>query len=267
MLSAHERHLDRIPLRPAGQAGGLEGDHGSQAAGDGRIPPELEAALRLSGLILRGGFSFAPGEAAPPGPSGAPARSVLLVGNAGATYWRHFQAWRATQPRDLADPLDSWSRDVIGAVAAELGARAISPSDRPFLPFQQWAMRAEGLKPSPLGILMHPEYGLWHAYRGALLFEVELRIPAPAAPMHLCSACAEKPCLKACPVAAYSEVGFDHAGCRTHVRGAVGSASCGAGGCLDRKACPHGAAYSYPADVQAFHMASFAPAAPVAGQS
>ncbi len=31
-------------------------------------------------------------------------------------------------------------------------------------------MAAEGLKPSPLGLLMHPEYGLWHGYRGAILF-------------------------------------------------------------------------------------------------
>ena len=37
-------------------------------------------------------------------------------------------------------------------------------------------MRAEGLKPSPIGILMHPQFGLWHAYRGALLFDVEIEL-------------------------------------------------------------------------------------------
>ena len=29
-------------------------------------------------------------------------------------------------------------------------------------------MRAEGLKPSPLGVLVHPDFGLWHGYRGAI---------------------------------------------------------------------------------------------------
>ena len=69
-------------------------------------------------------------------------------------------------------------------------------------------MRAEGLKPSPLGILMHPEYGLWHAYRGALLFDVEISIQVPHEPIHLCDLCIGKPCLKSCPVDAYSDAGF-----------------------------------------------------------
>ncbi|TIT26469.1 MAG: hypothetical protein E5W86_12310, partial [Mesorhizobium sp.] len=157
----------------------------------------------------------------------------------------------------FANALDTWARAVIGSVAEEFGARAVSPSDRPYLPFQQWAMRAEGLRPSPLGILMHPRYGLWHAYRGALLFEQAIAIPKPDAALHLCDACVEKPCLKSCPVDAYAADGFTHQACLAHVRGADG-ASCRSGGCLDRNACPYGSDSRYPADVQAFHMASFA---------
>src|SRR5690606_15239242 len=119
------------------------------------------------------------GKKPPPGPSGAPARAVLLVGQAGDAPWPHFMDWQRAQPAGLANPLDAWSRMVIADVAGRFGARAVSPSDRPFLPFQQWAMRAEGLRPSPLGILVHPEYGLWHAYRGALLFDVEIPIQSP----------------------------------------------------------------------------------------
>lgn len=212
-------------------------------------------ALGAHGLVLRGGFGFN-AEDAPAGPSGRPARSVLLVGNAGAAYWPHFQRWRHRQPAELADPLDTWCREIIGDVAAEFGARAVSPSDKPYLPFQQWAKRAEGLKPSPLGILMHPEYGLWHAYRGALLFDAEILVQAPAKKIHLCDLCAGKPCLKACPVDAYSGAAFDYAGCLAHVRGPAGGI-CRSAGCLDRGACPYGGAYRYPADIQAFHMAAF----------
>jgi epoxyqueuosine reductase QueG len=117
-------------------------------------------------------------------------------------------------------------------------------------------MRAERLKPSPLGILMHPEYGLWHAYRGALLFDVEISIQAPAEQIHLCDLCVGKPCLKSCPVDAYSERGFAYKSCLGHVRSAAGKA-CRDEGCLDRNACPYGTAYRYPAEVQAFHMAAF----------
>lgn len=218
---------------------------------------EIAAALSANGLILRGGFNFAAGETPSSGSSGAPAKSVLLVGQAGAAPWPHFLHWRERQPQTIANPLDTWSRQVIGAVAEKFGARAVSPSDRPYLPFQQWAMRAEGLKPSPLGILMHPQYGLWHAYRGALLFEDEIALPEPREVIHLCDACVAKPCLKSCPVDAYSLDGFTYQACLAHVRGANGE-PCRTGGCLDRNACPYGADYRYPAEVQAFHMVAFA---------
>ncbi|SJM35628.1 hypothetical protein [Mesorhizobium delmotii] len=217
----------------------------------------IAAALSAHGLVLRGSFNFATSDPPPPGASGAAAKSALLVGQAGAAPWPHFLRWKESRSRTIANPLDTWSREVIGAVAETFGARAASPSDRPYLPFQQWAMRAEGLRPSPLGILMHPQYGLWHAYRGALLFEDEIELPEPRDVIHLCDACVDKPCLKSCPVDAYSADGFAHKTCLAHVRGQNG-APCRTGGCLDRNACPYGAAYRYPPQVQAFHMAAFA---------
>ncbi|RWK43671.1 MAG: hypothetical protein EOR45_39035, partial [Mesorhizobium sp.] len=78
-------------------------------------------------LILRGGFNFAGGEETPSGLSGAAARSVLLVGQAGAAPWPHFLRWRQGQSQTIADPLDTWSREMIGAVAKTFGARAVSP--------------------------------------------------------------------------------------------------------------------------------------------
>ena len=214
------------------------------------------AALAVHGLIPRGGFAFKAGGAAPDGPSGKPARFVLLVGHGGGTIWPYFMAWREEQRGDLENPLDAWSREVIGAVAAEVGARAVFPSDRPYLPFQQWAMRAEGLKPSPLGILMHSRFGLWHAYRGALLFEAEIALPQPETAIHPCVACGGKPCLNACPVGAFFPGGFDAAVCRKHLDSPDG-ATCLHGGCLARAACPVGAEHRYGAEQTAFHMAAF----------
>lgn len=201
--------------------------------------------LSLSGLILRGGFNFASED--------APAKAVLLVGHGGADYWPHFQEWRA-QNDGVADPLDAWSRHVINGVANEVGAKAVYPSERPYLPFQQWAMRAEGLKPSPLGILMHPEFGLWHAYRGALLFDRPLPLDDAHEARHLCDTCEDKPCLAACPVGAFSKDGYDVGACRVHVLGE--GPTCREQGCIARNACPHDG-FRYRAEVQALHMEAF----------
>jgi ferredoxin len=198
------------------------------------------------GLIIRGGFNFASEEP-------VSARSILLVGHGGAGYWPHFQAWRA-QNDGVGDPLDTWSRQVIDEVANAVDARAVYPSDRPYMPFQQWAMRAEGLRPSPLGILIHPEFGLWHAYRGALLFDRALVLGEAPTTRHLCDDCPDKPCLTACPVGAFSAGGYDVRACRLHVRGE--GERCHEAGCLARNACPHDT-HRYPAEVQTFHMDAF----------
>lgn len=218
---------------------------------------EIASALAAHGLILRGGLNFTPDDAPPPGPSGGPAKSVLLVGNAGAAYWAHFSRWRAGQPESLANPLDTWSRCVLDAIAGPAGARALMPNDKPFAPFQQWAMRTEALRPSPLGLLMHPRYGLWHAFRGALLFDVAIPIQQPHTVNYICDACAGKPCLNACPVNAYTSSGFAYQRCLAHVRGPDGE-PCRKSGCLARNACPVGVAHRYPAPVQAFHQRAFA---------
>lgn len=112
----------------------------------------LHEALRIHGLIHRGIASHE-------------GQSVLLIGHAGSSIWPHFTAWLARQNPPPENPLDKWSKQIITAAAIEIGGQAVFPSDNPYLPFQQWAMEAEGLRPSPLGILSHPVYGLWHAYR------------------------------------------------------------------------------------------------------
>lgn len=215
---------------------------------------EIDARLAEHGLIRRGGVDLAADDQPP---AGTQARAVVLVGNAGSAYWKSFSRWRAGQASDLADPLDTWSRCVLDAIAADMGARVLMPNDRPYAPFQRWAMRAEGLRPSPLGILMHPAYGLWHAYRGALLFDHPLAIRNTGEAPHACDSCLEKPCIAACPVAAFDGAGFAYERCLDHVRGPDG-ARCRDRGCMARNACPVGVQWRYGQDTQAFHQRAFA---------
>lgn len=215
----------------------------------------IGASLATHGLSLRGGFDFEAGEAAPPC-GGRAARSVLLVGNVGGAFWPRFSAWRERQGADLPDPLDAWSRSVIDPLAARFGGVAAYPFDRPHLPFQSWAVRAEGLRASPLGILMHPEFGLWHAYRGALLFPHPLDLPGSRQGDHPCDRCAEKPCMTACPVDAHTGGIFAYEACLAWAGGEHGE-PCRMSGCLDRNACPVAAEHRYPAAMQSFLMSAF----------
>lgn len=225
----------------------------------------LDAALAGHGLCLRG-WVF-PGSTQVSMPSGGgDAAAICLVGHCGGGFWPVFEAWLEKHP-GIVEPLDSWSKSVITPLAEAAGGEAVFPSDRPWQPFQQWAMAAEGLKPSPLGMLIHPDYGLWHGYRGAILFaadvfaELDLSgAQAPnleAAPIHPCDMCLGRPCLSLCPVGAFSEQGFDVAACRGHLETGAGQEGCMAGGCLARDACPVGQDFRYSPEQIRFHMMAF----------
>ena len=166
--------------------------------------PSIETilfAVRRTGLVPRGALRLEPGER-----NGALAgvRTIVLAGMAGRDGWSAFAA--SPEAHDGVDhPLDRWSRRVIGRLARELGAQALFPfGGPPYLPFQQWARRAEPVHPSPIGLLIHPRYGLWHSYRGALGFPEALDVPEPAAVPNPCESCSGRWCLKACPVGAFS---------------------------------------------------------------
>lgn len=214
----------------------------------------LADAVATHGLMLRGGFHPDAADGVPPLDDGRAAGTVLLVGNAGPAMWR---AFAETRDRTSPHPLDRWTRRVMTEVATAHGATALFPFDGPpYLPFQRWAMRAEPVAPSPLGMLIHPDYGLWHAYRGVLSFAERLVLPPLDRRPSPCVSCADRPCLKTCPVDAFTAAGYDVAACRGHIAGPAG-ADCMAEGCRARRACPIGAAYRYGPDHAAFHMRAF----------
>lgn len=212
---------------------------------------KIETALRPNGLFARGVVVFGEGEG-PRMENGRTARSVVLVGNAGGSLWEPFDRWR--QGREtVAHPLDTWSKQVINDIAGGLGSAAYFPSDPPYQPFQRWATMAEGIKASPLGILIHPVFGLWHGYRGAMGFADELAASVTVGD-HPCDSCGAKPCLSSCPVDAIHRDGFDVCACRSHLAGPAGQAGCMTKGCLARDACPVGRDYRYPEGQIRFHM-------------
>jgi hypothetical protein len=210
-------------------------------------------AIEQRGLAAHGAFALDDGER-----KGALAdvATIALVGLAGRRGWAAFSASPEAQD-GAADPLDRWSRRVVDALAAGLGARTLYPFDGPpHWPFQRWARRAEAMHVSPLGLLIHPVDGLWRGYRGALAFAERLAVPPTRSAASPCATCVARPCLSACPVGAFTSDGYDVAACAAHLSRPAGRA-CMEGGCLARRACPVGADEAHERAQAAFHMRAF----------
>lgn len=216
---------------------------------------QVEVKLQSVGLISRGGFHPLAEDQVPAMAGGLPVGTVILAGNAGSEMWYAFQRARAKSGRQLT--LDAWTENVLSAVAQVLGAEVLFPfGGPPFLPFQRWAQRAEAVFPSPIGPLIHTQYGLWHAYRGALLFDQQLDLPVREAATSPCETCSDRPCLSTCPVGALTQNSYDVSACRGHLL-EVANNPCLAGHCLARHACPVGRDFRYSAEQAHFHMHAF----------
>jgi hypothetical protein len=211
------------------------------------------SAIEGAGLAARGAFLTDEAER-----TGAleDVRTIALVGVAGRRGWEAFAA--SPEAADRRDhPLDRFSRRVIDRLADAFGAIPLFPfGGPPHWPFQRWAQRAEPVHPSPVGVLIHPRYGLWHSYRGALGLREALALPPLDPAPSPCESCRAKPCLDACPVGAFTGAGYDVPACAAHLRDAAG-ADCMENGCLARRACPVGADFAQGPEQASFTMRAF----------
>lgn len=208
---------------------------------------DIDRAVRRTGMFCRGGFHPAPGDDL----DGT--ATVILVGNAGPAFWQS----AAPNLPETRHPLDDWTRAILTPIAEECGAQIAFPFDGPpYHPFQQWAQRSEPVFPAPIGPLIHPEFGLWHAYRAAFLLSARIELPARGGAASPCDSCADRPCLATCPVGAFGAAGYDVPKCVDHIERPEG-ADCLELGCRARRACPVGADFLYPPGQARHHMAAF----------
>lgn len=218
--------------------------------------------LEVSGLVCFGGLEITIDVCANDQESLIGKRG-LLVGNAGSDMWSIFS--ESSEFNDgHRDPMNRWTKRVLDELASDIGARVVYPFDQPYWPFQRLAQSAAGVKPSPLGILIHSKFGLWHAFRGLFVFddtaEFESQIRAltldAKSLIHPCDGCVEKPCLNACPVSAFTGDRLDVQSCFTHLDSG-NAPECMQSGCQARCACPIAKEHQYDGAQMKFHMKSY----------
>lgn len=216
----------------------------------------ISKTLDHTGLFLRGGFYPTEEDAVPNVVTGQ--STVVMIGNAGSDIWPVFEdAYPADKRSETANLLDDWTRKVISGVANEVNAVALYTFEGPpYHPFQRWAKRAEGLHASPIGPLIHPEYGLWHAYRAALVFDRVIPLPELAVFASPCDSCTDKPCLTSCPAHAFDRGSYDVPACTGYLE-ANPLGDCMSASCRARRACPVGQKHTYATEHARFHMQKF----------
>lgn len=209
---------------------------------------EIDDQLKKFGLCLRGGFTRE--------------ETVLMVGNVGSEIWKRF----GSQYDDWVepDPLDDWTHRKLTKLAQQFKCTVSFPFEGPpYHPFQEWAMKADCVFPSPMGTLIHPIYGLWHAYRGAFFFDHPIDGLPPKPKLDSpCTTCENKPCLSACPVEAFDSWSYNSVKCLDYLNRNL-DGDCMEGGCLARSACPVGTKFAYKKEHGTFHMDRFLQSHPV----
>lgn len=211
----------------------------------------LERGAAGAGLTILGAFNTSSDEAMPAGTA-----SLALLGPDGGRFWPRFSV--SVEAKDGApDPMDRWSRRVIGGLARALGGKALFPfGGPPWYPFHSWAIRTGHVWPSPVSLLVHGQMGLMVSFRGAIALPFSVSPVTAREPV--CGSCRAKPCRFACPAGALGTGGYDVDACHAYLETAEG-ATCMTKGCQVRAACPAAPDGAQPLAQAQLHMRAFHP--------
>jgi len=192
----------------------------------------------------------------------ANAKSIVVIANGGVTLWvalqRHAQHNRGWWKRE--HPLDDFTRAIvekeIAPVLRQAGARStiIFPfmNGTATLNFIELGKVAGLAGPSILGVVVHPKFGPWIAFRAAILVDELIDAPGEAGGFDPCPTCTERSCIAACPAAAVAfPSGWDIPRCLAY---RIESEPDCTPRCHARVACVLGPHHLYPEEELAYHQ-------------
>lgn len=181
---------------------------------------------------------------------------LYLIGNIGSKHYDIYAKLGIPKKQSM----DVFTQEALETIFSQSKiTKAFYPSIKPYAPFQSWAKRAHIGYSSPLGMLVHPKWGLWFAFRAAILStdKIEGLIDNPYnEEISPCIPCSDKPCISNCPAKAVKAECFNYQNCQNYLRDNSHS-HCATYSCIARNSCPIGQEYRYSDEHQKFHMALY----------
>lgn len=183
-------------------------------------------------------------------------RTDIAVGSAGQPFWD-----KLSQSKEWLEghdhPVNSYTARMINPLLrTDDGEDVIFVFDDDAPNFVElWPKTFPGIAQSDLGLMIHPDYGLWMGARAHIILPQAYFKFEHADRFDPCTACIEKPCLSACPVGAFTGPReFDFRACGAHLKT---NPACFYGGCDARAACPYGQSWQLPKDQAEYHQNRF----------
>lgn len=124
--------------------------------------------------------------------------SLVVLGSGGPSFWRNFSSPSVLNPQ--RHPLDNFCRDQIlewgkEYLQEDLSQKILFPRYDLHFPLQQLGRFLNICVPSPLGIDISQDFGLWFAFRGVFVTDKVLTMNVNKSFSSPCEACSGKPCL------------------------------------------------------------------------
>ncbi|MFA6238564.1 MAG: hypothetical protein WC635_14615 [Bacteriovorax sp.] len=176
--------------------------------------------------------------------------TLYLFASGGRDLWN-----RLTHPLNESEhPIDHFSISQIKKMDPK--ARILFPHEEWNVPLQRLGRLLNISRPSPLGMDISNEYGLWFAFRGVFLSKQKFKTEKYKLFKSPCESCADKPCISACPGSALNPAGdFKIAKCADY---RLSRDSKCAQTCLSRMICPYKAEHQYSEEQIHYHMTRIA---------
>ena len=185
-------------------------------------------------------------------------QSAVVFGNGGTTLWDRFIDDLRVNPEHLSHsqhPFDDFVHRCIQTVdpTPPPSRRWIRCAAEPeaFVDFRPLAQSAGLGFSSTMGLLIHPEYGLWTGLRAVLLTTEKLINVKAVEGQSPCQNCIEKPCITACPAGAVQPTGWKVQICAQFHQD---STQCH-GQCHSRLSCPIGSSHRHGPLLHLYHNA------------
>ncbi len=176
---------------------------------------------------------------------------LVMLGHGGRQLWEAMTAddWK------IADPIDNYSIRIANLFAKQtlpsFNNLFLFPNQDYLIPLQQLGELAGWCHPSPLGLGISPQFGVWYAYRAAFLTSAPLPIASFPMETSPCTPCQMKPCISTCPAEAVVNIDqFNLTNCAEH---RIAMKSTCADRCLARMACPIAPEHQYSLEQINYH--------------